>query len=100
MASFRVAVPHNLGREQARARVERFLDEVRRDYADQISDVRGQWTGDQLDFSFVAMGLTIRGSLAVHDDLVEVFGPLPLAAMFFRGQIEQTMRQELEKLLR
>ncbi|MDX1945428.1 MAG: polyhydroxyalkanoic acid system family protein [Pirellulaceae bacterium] len=100
MAEIRLAVEHDLGREQARLRVERFIDEVRREYGDRISDVRGQWSADLLEFSFIASGLTIRGALTVEEQHVRIIGPLPLAASFFRGMIEQTMRQELEKLLR
>jgi putative polyhydroxyalkanoate system protein len=99
MASFQVTVPHALGQEAARARVERFLDEMQRDYADQISDVQGTWTGNQLDFAFVATGLQIGGTLAVNENDVQVSGPLPLMAAMFRGRIEKSIREELQRLL-
>jgi hypothetical protein len=35
----------------------------------------------------------------VYQSSVEVSGNLPFAASLFRGQIEQTIRGELEKLL-
>jgi len=47
----------------------------------------------------VASGLSISGVLLVEETLVAVSGPLPLAAVFFRGQIERTIRDELRKLL-
>ena len=99
MPSYQVSVPHQLGREAARARVEKFLEAVQRDYAGQISNVQGGWTGDQLQFGLTAMGLAISGTMAVEESAVQVSGPLPLAAAFFRGRIEQTIRDELQKLL-
>jgi hypothetical protein len=99
MPSYRVSVSHELGREPARARVEQFLDNVQRDYAAYISQVSGEWTENQLQFRFLASGLNISGALVVEETLVEVSGPLPLAAAFFRGQIERTIRDELRRLL-
>jgi len=99
MAGFNVSVPHHIGREAALSRVQRFLDDVRQNYAAHVSDVRGQWHENRLEFGFSATGLPVQGTLVVEDHAVHVSGPLPLAAMFFRGKIEQTIRQELEKLL-
>jgi len=99
MPSYSVSVPHNLGQEPARARVERFLDSVQRDYAAHVSNVSGEWSNNRLDFRFLASGLNVSGTLVVGEQLVEVSGPLPLAAMLFRGQIERTIRDELRRLL-
>ena len=96
---FSVSVPHRLGREAALSRVQRFLDDIRQTYGQDLSDVRGQWHGNRLEFGFKAKGLGVHGTLVVEETEVHVSGPLPLAAMFFRGRIEQQIRQELEKLL-
>lgn len=99
MASYRVAVSHTLGQVAARSRVEQFLALVERDYAEHISDVEGQWSDNELHFGFVATGMKISGTLVVETQQVQVFGPLPLMAAIFRGRIEQTIRDELMKLL-
>lgn len=99
MPSFRVSVPHALGQEAARIRVEQFLDAVQRDYAAHISDMNGQWNDNRLGFEFVTSGLNISGTLVVETATVEVSGPLPLVAAFFRGKIESQIRDELRKLL-
>jgi hypothetical protein len=99
MAGFSVSVPHRLGREAALVRVQQFLDDIRQTYGQDLSDVRGQWQGNRLEFGFKAKGLGVHGTLTVEETEVRVAGPLPLAAMFFRGRIEQQIRQELEKLL-
>ena len=99
MAAFRVLVPHTLGAATAFSRVERFLEDVQREYAAYLSDAQGQWTENRLDFSFLATGLSITGTLVVEEESVHVWGPLPLAAAFFRGRIERTIHEELARLL-
>jgi len=88
-----------LGQEAARARVDRFLETVQQDYAEYIGNASGAWTDNQLDFRFLASGLNISGNLVVAQARVDVSGSLPLAAALFRGQIERTIRGELERLL-
>lgn len=99
MAAYQVSVPHDLGAEVARARVEQFLDRVQRDYAAHVSNVSGEWNEDALNFRFSTSGLAISGLLMVESSSVHVSGPLPLVASLFRGRIEQTIRDELQKLL-
>ena len=99
MPSYNVTVPHDLGQTTARARVDGFLDSVRRDLPAHVSDVSGAWEGNQLNYRLSVSGLGISGTLVVKETHVEVSGPLPLAAMLFRGQIERTIRDDLTRLL-
>jgi len=99
MPSYHVSVPHNLGQAAARGRVDQFLESVQRDYAEHIGNVSGRWSDDRLDFRFLASGLNISGTLMVAQQSVEVSGSLPLEAALFRGQIERTIRDELQRLL-
>ena len=99
MPSYSVSVSHSLGQSSARARVETFLESVQRDYAEHVRDVSGEWQENQLHFRFTTTGLNISGVLKVQESLVDVSGPLPLVAAFFRGKIEQQIRDELRKLL-
>lgn len=92
-------VPHQLGQDAARARVEAFLENVQRDYAALLSQVNGQWEGNALAFGFVASGLRVSGILSVQESAAVVDGKLPLAAAFFRGQIERSIREQLLLLL-
>ena len=99
MPAYQVSVPHQLGQEVARVRVASFLERVQRDYAAYVSDVSGQWSGNALHFGFLASGFKVSGTLEVQESAVNVTGPLPLAAALFRGQIEKTIREELQRLL-
>jgi hypothetical protein len=100
MASLSISVPHQLPVPEAVQRLHSFLEEVRRDHADRVSNVQGTWQGETLNFGFTAMGMQIKGDLVVASDAVRVTGNLPFAASLFRGTIESTIRGELEKLLR
>ena len=99
MPSYQVVVPHSLGIDEACARLRVLLSEVRNDYAALMSDVSGSWTGNLLRFNFKAAGMPVSGELIVEEASVKVCGQLPLAAALFRGRIEQTIRDELKKLL-
>ena len=100
MPSLSVQVPHQLPVAEAVTRLQSFLEEVRRDHADRVSNVQGEWLGETLKFGFTTMGMQIKGDLVVGGDDVRVSGNLPFAASLFRGTIESTIRGELEKLLR
>jgi len=100
MPQLTVQVPHQLPVDEAAVRLQSFLEKMRADNADRISDVRGEWAGNELRFAFTAVALKIQGTLQVLADEVRVVANLPFAALLFRGQIEETMRSELEKLLR
>jgi hypothetical protein len=100
MPGFDVCVPHEIGRKAAMARVQRYLEEVHQGYAHEVRDTHSEWQDNRLQFSFEARGLQIQGTLVVEDNAVSVSGPLQFAAWLFRAQIEETIEQELQKLLR
>jgi hypothetical protein len=99
MAALNLSVPHRLGQAAAQARLERFLEDIRTRHAAELNDVRGGWTGNMLQLALNIRGIGITGQMVVEESQVHVSGPLPLAALFFRGRIEQTIREELERAL-
>ena len=99
MSEFKLEVPHQIGQEQATVRLKGFLKQVRERYESQVSDLEESWNDNTLQFSFKAYNFDIGGNLSVQADTVSLKGNLPLAAFAFRRRIEQTIRDELEKLL-
>jgi hypothetical protein len=99
MVPLNVSVTHCLGQPAAIDRVQQLLDRLQREYAGQISDVRGQWDDNQLKFGFSVSGLPIDCKLTVQESDVSVSSDLPLAAALFRGKIESWIRDELRGLL-
>lgn len=99
MPSFNTDVPHQLGQQEALARLKSFLDSVREKFKDQISHLDGQWVENALDFALTTYGFKISGNLSVEETVVRLTGQLPFAALAFRGKIEQSFAKEIQKVL-
>ena len=100
MPSFGVEVPHSLGQEAAIERLKNFLDRIVEHYKDQVSKLDGEWNDNVLAFHLKTFGMTLTGNLTVEDDVARVDGQLPFAAVAFRGKIQDSIREELERELR
>ncbi len=93
-------VPHNLTQEDAASRIKNLISSLQAQYGSQISDLNESWTGTTGNFSFKMMGLQVSGWLDIAASAVTMEGELPFAAIPFKGQIENTIRQQLEVLLK
>lgn len=99
MPGFATEVAHGLGKDEALQRLKTFVEQMRQQYGPEVAAIHGQWNDNVLDFSLNTFGLTITGNLTVGDALARVAGQLPLAAMPFRGKIERSIADELQKAL-
>jgi hypothetical protein len=99
MPKFSVTVPHELTKEEAGARLVHFSDKVQERFKDSIKDFQQTTEGDVSKFSFKTFGMAIAGKIHVDAPDVKLDGDLPFAAMMFKGKIEQSIRDELTKLL-
>lgn len=99
MPSFNTEVEHQLGQDEATKRLQGLLDQVRRQYGEFVTRLESNWTDNVLTFSLVTYGFKIDGNLTVEDRRVHLSGRLPLAAIAFRGKIEQSIVGELRREL-
>jgi hypothetical protein len=99
MPSFQAEVKHALGQDQALERLKGFLEKVREKYKDQVSKLDGQWNDNVLQFALTTYGFKINGTLAVDDQTARLDGQMPVAALPFRGKIEKSICEALEKAL-
>lgn len=97
---FDVIVPHQLGKQTARDRLERGLSRIRSEVAVYASSVNSDWSDDQLDFSVRAMGYTLTGRINVLEDIVRVEVDLPWLFALAAEQILARIRQTGACLLR
>jgi hypothetical protein len=100
MPQFNVQVPHTLPETEARERLNRFVDILRQKFQDSVSDLQQEWDGNTLRFQFTTFGIPLKGGITVDERQLEVKGDLPFSAMLFRGKIESSIREQLERLVR
>ena len=100
MPQFNVQVPHSLPQQEARERLNRFVDILRQKFQDSVNDLEQNWDGDTLRFSFKTFGVPLKGGITVDDKQLNVKGDLPFTALMFRGKIESSIREQLERLVR
>jgi len=100
MPNLTVSIPHQLGREEARRRIETQLAQLQQQYGSMLTSMDQRWTDDTLDFTAGAHGMSVTGRLIVEEQRVVVEIVLPwLLGMFvgrIRNQIEQQGRLLLE----
>jgi hypothetical protein len=94
-----ITVPHGLGQEQAKSRVEHLLADTLDKYGKQLSDVREQWNGNTCDLGWKSMGMGMSATVQVNPSDVAVEGSMPMAFMAFKGKMEQLVRDRLTTAL-
>jgi hypothetical protein len=99
MPSLTVAVPHSLDQEEATSRLKEQFDSAKGTFGDDVNDLVADWNGNVLSFGFSAFGMKVQGTATSGKSEVVVDAKLPMAAMLFRGRIEQEIRGELEKIV-
>ena len=96
-----VSIPHNLGKQEARKRLETGIGQLRHSFGDKLTSISDTWTGDRLDFDVKALGQAVSGNLDVMEDSVRVEVQLPwilaVIADKARGMIEKQGTLMLQK---
>ena len=95
----RVLKKHNSRPENVRDKIETLLPSLLERFGDSVSDVEHGWRGDDLEFSFRALGLSIMGTASISDTELILDLRLPLAARMFEGKIRSAVEDELDSLL-
>jgi hypothetical protein len=99
MPRLTLEVPHSLGLEEAMRRLKDKFAAARAEHQGRVSNLREEWRDHTLSFAFQAMGMAVSGTVAVEPAQVKMNAELPFAATFFKGAIEQRLRQEVSTLL-
>jgi hypothetical protein len=96
-----VSIPHHLGKDEARRRLETGFAGLQRQFSTQVASLDQRWSGDRMDFKVGAMGQTIAGHLEVMQESVRLEIVLPWILAVFaekaRGFIEKQGTLMLEK---
>lgn len=90
MPKIHIKRQHNLGREGARANVEKVAEEIKKKL-----NVNYAWDGDSLRFERTGAS----GSVDVRDDIIEVNIKLNLALAPMKSKVEKAIRDNLDTAL-
>jgi putative polyhydroxyalkanoate system protein len=99
MPNLTISIPHDLGREEARRRVQQQVDELRRQGGSLLSNFEDCWTGDRLDFTAGALGQTLTGQAFVEVRAVRLEIALPWILSMLAGTVKQRIEQRGHDLL-
>ena len=96
----RVALPHDLGREEVRRRLRERSHEIAEHIPGGLAQVRSLWPSEDLmQLEVDAMGQTVNGDIEIDDNQVVIEFDLPAALSFVRPLIEGAVRSNATKLL-
>jgi len=94
-----VTIPHQLGRAEARKRIEDGFGDLSRHLGGKAGALDKRWDGDRLDFSLTSLGQSICCHVDVADALVTVEVILPGFLAMIAGKVQGTLRKEGQLLL-
>ncbi len=96
-----VTIPHQLGKEEARRRLQTGMGRLRSQFGDKLGSIEDTWTGDHADFRVSVLGQSVTGGLDVGESEVRVEVNLPwilaMVAEKAKGLIQQQGTLMLEK---
>ncbi|MFN5783424.1 MAG: polyhydroxyalkanoic acid system family protein [Novosphingobium sp.] len=95
----RIAVPHHLGKDEARRRVREKSGEIA-DFIPGYASVKTDWPGeDVMRLTVAAMGQELTGQIEVADSEVAFSVDIPAALAFFEPMIRSKIEVKGRKLL-
>lgn len=98
--SVSITLSHDLGREQAIARLRSGVERVRDKLGVfKMQLVEEEWQGNTLHFGVAALGYTVRGRLEVEDALVRVEMLLPWMLAVFAERLKLDVEKQGRILL-
>jgi hypothetical protein len=89
-----VDVPHQLGRTEARRKIEDGMGQVRGQLAGLGARVEDAWTGDRMDFRVAVLGQTVTGRIDVREEDVRVEVDLPWILARLAERVTHRIRQQ------
>ncbi len=99
----RIAIPHTLGKDEVRRRVEAKVGRVGEKASETLAamvTVETSWVdADHLTMDVSAMGFSIPCALEIAEQELVFDVEMPQGLGFARGMIERTIRDKGEKLL-
>jgi len=87
-----VSIPHSLGRQEAKRRLDSGISRLRPELAGLVSSLDYSWEADRLNFRASAMWQTITGAIEVLDDAVRIEIELPWVMRLLADTVTKQVR--------
>jgi Putative polyhydroxyalkanoic acid system protein (PHA_gran_rgn) len=97
MPDLTATVPHQLGRAEAKQRLQKKVADLRQHGT--LANFQDSWSDDTMTFSVSAMGQSMSGQMTVDDAAVHVTIMLPALLNLMGGTIKQQIETEARLLL-
>ena len=94
-----ISIPHQLGRTEARRRIEGGFAKIIRLLPGSTAPARQHWEGDRLVFSVAALGQTVSGAIQVLDATVTMEIELPGVLHVIAGGLKDRLQKVGQLLL-
>jgi hypothetical protein len=97
-----VTIPHNLGKDEARRRIEEGFGRMRQQMTGGMGAMlsfQDRWEGDRLHFEGGGLGQKMTGRLDIRDDAVDIEIDLPEILAAIADKITGRLKTEGQKLL-
>ena len=94
-----LSVPHRLGPDEARTRIQNTLAGLKSQHAAKLAQVEEHWAGNHMDFRLAVMGQAVTGRIDVRDNAVDLAIDLPWILAMFAEKVRGEVQREGTKLL-
>ena len=94
-----VSIPHRLSQDEARARLQKGLTELKAKHASSIAQVDENWNGNAMTFRLTAMGQAISGRVDVQPSAVKLDIDLPWLVAMLAERIKPKVEEEGRRML-
>ena len=96
----KIKVLYKLEKAEAIKRIKNLITELKKEHKGQISEVKEKWNLDKANFGFKMSGFKITGTIVINPKDIIINGKLPFIAIPFKSQIEKTIKQKADELLK
>ena len=94
-----VSIPHQLGQEEAKRRLQTGIAGLKETYGNKIAVVEDTWSGNRLDFRVTALGQGATGSIEVEQDRVTLAVQLPWVLAVLAEKAKSMIQKQGQLLL-
>lgn len=99
MPAIQFSVPHSFEPDEVVTRLKSFIAKLRERNDPKFLVKSEQWNERNLKCSFSSYGFAMDADMQVEPTALKFHLNIPFAAMMFKGQIEQKLRDELTRVL-